>query len=49
MSSEYFVVDGKESLKFYLKAIYECLKRYMKKGGKNFDINEDFFSFLIVK
>ena len=45
MSSEYPIVDGKESLKCYLKSLYECLKRFKEKKGKNYCENEDFFAF----
>ena len=42
--SEYPVVDGHFSLSCYLESLYECLKKFIEKGGM-IDFNNDFFCF----
>ena len=42
--TEYPVVDGHFSLSCYLESLYECLKKFIEKGGM-IDFNNDFFCF----
>ena len=42
--TEYPVVDGQFSLKCYLESLYECLQKFIEKGGV-IDFDLDFFCF----